>query len=70
MKKRIWSILVLIVITACSVTPPAGEITMTPTSSLPTPVVNITSAPDAAQAAVAFLDAWVAEDYPAMYTML
>ena len=70
MKKRIWSILVLIVITACSVTPPAGEITMTPTSSLPTPVVNITSAPDAAQVAVAFLDAWVTEDYPAMYTML
>jgi len=70
MKKRIWSILVLIVITACSVNPPAGEVTGTPTISLPTPVVNVTSAPDAAAAAGAFLDAWAAEDYPAMYAML
>lgn len=70
MNKRIWSILVLIVITACSVNPPAGEVTGTPTISLPSPVVNVTSAPDAAAAAGAFLDAWVAEDYPAMYAML
>lgn len=70
MKKRIWSILVLIVITACSGNPSPGGATGTPTTSLPTPVVNVTSAPDAAQAAVAFLDAWVAEDYPAMYAML
>ena len=70
MKKRIWSILVLIVITACSVNPPAGEVTGTPTISLPTPVVNVISAPDAAAAAGAFLDAWAAEDYPAMYAML
>ncbi len=70
MKKPIWSILVLIVITACSGNPSPGGATGTPTTSLPTPVVNVTSAPDAAQAAVAFLDAWVAEDYPAMYAML
>ncbi|HQN05720.1 MAG TPA: penicillin-binding transpeptidase domain-containing protein [Anaerolineaceae bacterium] len=70
MKKRIWSILVLIVITACSVNPPAGEVTGTPTISLPTPVVNVTSAPDAAAAAGAFLDAWAAEDYQSMYAML
>ena len=55
MNKRIWSILVLIVITACSVNPPAGEVTGTPTISLPSPVVNVTSAPDAAAAAGAFL---------------
>lgn len=70
MKKSIWSILVLIVITACSVNPPPGEATTTPTTSLPTPVVNTTSVPDAAAAAGAFLDAWVGEDYPAMYAML
>ncbi len=70
MKKRIWSILVLIFFTACSVTPPEGSATGTPESLLPTPVVNTTKAPDAQVVAVAFLEAWKAEDYPAMYALL
>ncbi len=70
MKKRIWTILVLIAITACSVKTPADISTATAEASLPTPVVNITSAPDAHQAAEAFLLAWQAEDYTAMYALL
>lgn len=39
-------------------------------ADLPTPQINISSAPDVEQAARAYLDAWNAGNYPAMYTML
>jgi penicillin-binding protein 2 len=70
MKKRIWSLLVLIVITACSVNSSGKTPVGTATSSLPTPVVNTTHAPDANETAVAFLEAWKIEDYASMYSML
>ncbi|HTX78603.1 MAG TPA: penicillin-binding transpeptidase domain-containing protein [Longilinea sp.] len=42
----------------------------TATSSLPTPPVGLTPAPDAKAAAQQFLDAWQGKDYPTMYAML
>ena len=42
----------------------------TATIGLPTPNVNVESAPDVETAARDYLDLWVAEDYPAMYETL
>jgi penicillin-binding protein 2 len=42
----------------------------TSTSSLPTPVVHVTSAPDPQSAIRAFLDAWQKDDYAGMYPLL
>ncbi|NMC79636.1 MAG: hypothetical protein GYA59_09780 [Chloroflexi bacterium] len=46
------------------------EANATATQSLPTPVVNVTSAPDTQAAVQAFLQAWQSEDYSKMYSML
>jgi penicillin-binding protein 2 len=42
----------------------------TPTSSLPTAVVNVTHVPSAGDALRTFLDSMVANDYPGMYALL
>ncbi|MEN6435286.1 MAG: penicillin-binding transpeptidase domain-containing protein [Anaerolineaceae bacterium] len=70
MKKRIWSLLVLVVVVACSVKSSGKTPEGTSTPSLPTPVVNTTHAPDANVTSVAFLEAWKTEDYAGMYGML
>jgi len=44
--------------------------TLTPTTGLPEPVINVESVPDVEQAAKAYLDLWKAEDYAAMYDRL
>ena len=44
--------------------------TLTPTTGLPEPVINVESVPDVEQAAKAYFDLWKAEDYAAMYDRL
>ncbi len=77
MNKKIWYLLVSFLIVAislqaCSQSTPAP--TPTPTATQPeelkSPAARTTSVPDARLAAQAYLDAWVAEDYPGMYGML
>jgi penicillin-binding protein 2 len=64
-------IVLALVLAACTtpgVTPtPDGA---TPTSSLPTPAVNTTAAPDARAAVTAYLTAWQANDLTTMYNAL
>lgn len=67
MKIRNLVFILLLVLTACAGT---GKSTATVSSSLPTPVVNITSVPDVTAAAKAFLDKWKASDYGGMYASL
>ncbi|HQV94471.1 MAG TPA: penicillin-binding transpeptidase domain-containing protein [Anaerolineales bacterium] len=56
------------ILTACSSN---GGVSIFPTeTSLPQPVVTINSAPDAGAALTAYLDAYKADDYNAMYAML
>lgn len=63
--------LIAMVFSACdpkqAATPTAEP---TPTAGLPTPNVNVSTAPDAESAAKAYLELWKAEDYPAMYEQL
>lgn len=66
---RAFSILILItILAACGVKPsttsPDG------TASLPTPVVNVTQAPEVGPTAEAFMKAWKASDYDGMYASL
>ena len=71
MKSKLLIIIALFALAACSPgssPPPTAGPTRTPT--LPPPDLNTTSAPDATQAAQAYLDAWKAEDYAAMYELL
>jgi len=64
-------IFLLLVLIGCNSTPevevPEVE---TPTPGLPTPVVETTSTPPVEAVARAYLDAWVEEDYAAMYALL
>ncbi len=70
--RTIIIISILIILAGCNTNNPTSEptpsATLTPT--LPQPGVNTTQAPDAKEAAQAYLDAWRAEDYAAMYDML
>jgi penicillin-binding protein 2 len=59
-------LLMLTFLAGCGVGTPGS----TPTSSLPTAVINVTHVPDAGDALRTFLDGMVAEDYPTMYAML
>ncbi len=61
-----FALLLVFLLTACG----NGQKTPTPTESLPTPVVNVTTTPDSTEAARAFLDAWANSDYAGMYAML
>ena len=74
MKTRIWMLALLsLILVACS-QPPAPTPTLTlpapPTPTLGEPQIETTSVPDAQSAAIAYLEAWKAEDYPAMYALL
>ncbi|MBN2148614.1 MAG: hypothetical protein JW726_14600 [Anaerolineales bacterium] len=72
-KKTILALLILAaLLVGCSEsTPlPTGTPAPTATATLAEPEVLITSAPDAQPVAVAYLDAWLIEDYAAMYAIL
>lgn len=71
-KRLIQLILIVIFITACSSSTDGPSIFggSTPTSSLPTPAVGITPAPDAQAAFNNFYDALKENNYEAMYGML
>lgn len=60
----------VLMLTACNGSTTQPTPTVTPTTGLPDPVINIESVPDVEQAAVAYLDLWIAEDYAAMYDRL
>lgn len=60
----------VLMLTACNGSTTQPTPTVTPTTGLPDPVINIESVPDVEQAAVAYLDLWKAEDYAAMYDRL
>ena len=74
MKTRILTILLFsLFLAACTQpTPPLPTLTPTlpPTATLPDVQVMTTSVPDAEAAARAYLEAWLVEDYPAMYALL
>ncbi len=72
MNIRRWLItLLLLVVVACTQTPDTpGTATVEPTSTLRLVTPQVTSAPNVQAAARAFLEAWKAEDYAAMYSML
>jgi len=64
--------LLLVFLVSCA--PSVPQVSPTPAPSItPTlrePQIGVTPAPDPTMAARAYLDAWVREDYPAMYAML
>ncbi len=77
MKRLLILLILAALLAACkaaSPTPdqlPTPALLVTPTSSLaPTPTITPTPRPDARARAEAFLAAWQADDYPAMYDML
>jgi len=63
-------VIAALLLSACNGGNTALTPTLTPTSPLPEPVINIESVPDVEQAAKAYLDLWKAEDYAAMYDRL
>jgi len=71
--RKIILLLLLLVVTSCA--EPTALPTSTPTAAAPTatlgqPQVQTTSVPDVKETAQAYLDAWKAEDYAAMYALL
>jgi penicillin-binding protein 2 len=73
--KKVQSVIILVILlamAACSVQTPTSSESQdaTATATLPDPQVHVTRAPDVEGAVDAFMGAWVAEDYPAMYAML
>ncbi len=72
---KLWRItaILLIIATGCTAAGgslPTAAVVETPTQSLPTPEIITTHVPEAESAAKFFLDAWKAEDYPKMYSIL
>lgn len=69
--QRMLSWLALAWLAACTAAPnPTATPTPAPSPTLAPPAFAVTRAPDAAAAAAAFLEAWQADDYPAMYGLL
>ena len=72
---KLWRVLAAIIIFTTGCTAASGGKTtataFTPTPpGLPTPEVLVTRVPDPESAANVFLEAWKAEDYPKMYSLL
>jgi penicillin-binding protein 2 len=72
MKLSRYLLIVAILLTSCGSGAVAKTATPAPTatSSLPTPPISITRAPDPQAATQQFLDSWKTSDYATMYTML
>jgi len=73
--KKLYSVIVLLILlatAACSVNSSTSEPeqSATATATLPAPQVYVTRAPDVDGAVSAYMDAWKAEDYASMYSML
>ena len=72
--KKLCLVLALVFLAGCSgqsgtsVTQTVGNTPVT--ANLPTPAVYVTNAPDPQNAMRSFLDAWKADDYASMYTLL
>lgn len=71
---KLWRIAVLLVIITTGCSAATGSTPQQPaqptTQSLPTPIIVTTRVPNPESAAKVFLDAWKAEDYPKMYSLL
>jgi len=72
MRVRNLFILLTFLLVACKPSLPGVDATATPnpTATLPEPQVLTTSVPDVQEAARTFLDAWKAEDYIRMYSLI
>ncbi len=74
MNRLSWIVILmaLLLASACNPAPatPTASPSAVPTPVLATPEIRTTPVPDVSAAAQAYLQAWQAEDYPAMYAML
>jgi len=68
-KNAILFLCLALVLSACNgnVSPTSSA---TPTSGLPTPIIDVSQAPDVEEAARAYLEAWKTENYEGMYALL
>jgi cell division protein FtsI/penicillin-binding protein 2 len=67
---RLLNMIFLAALLAACVSTPGGNGTSAPNGGLPTPPAQITPAPSAQAAVLAFIDAWNNNDYQSMYAML
>lgn len=67
MKIKIWAIILALLLTSCAGN---GAKNTNQNGGLPTAEINITSAPDATEAAKSYLNKWKTSDYSGMYAML
>jgi penicillin-binding protein 2 len=70
MSRFLSFMLILGFLAACGNTPGASPAATQSGPTLPAPSIHITSAPDAQSAARAFLEAWKANDFAAMYALI
>ncbi|MEL7626785.1 MAG: penicillin-binding transpeptidase domain-containing protein [Anaerolineaceae bacterium] len=69
---KFLAVLIILVslLSACKQTAPTPTSEPTAALPLPTPYVDVTTAPDVEEAARAYLELWKVEDYQAMYALL